>query len=190
MKAAIYARVSTHEQDNQNQLAQLRAFAQSQGWEIVSEFCDEVSGAKSDRPAFRAMFEAASKRQFDVLLFWSLDRLSREGVLPTLRYLEQLSSYGVQWRSLQEPWFDSCGAFKDAIISIMATLARQERVRLSERVKAGLQRVRARGTQLGRPRVEVNREQIAALRASGLSWQAVAARLGCARATARRNHTQ
>jgi len=73
------------------------------------------------------MFKAASQRKFDVLLFWSLDRLSREGVLETLQHLNRLTSHGVNYRSFTEQYFDSCGIFKDAVISILATVAKQER---------------------------------------------------------------
>jgi DNA invertase Pin-like site-specific DNA recombinase len=73
-------------------------------------------------------------------LFWKLDRFSREGVRKTLFYLTQLDGWKVGWRSFQEQWFDSCGPFKDAVISIMATLAEQERITISERTKAGLTR--------------------------------------------------
>jgi DNA invertase Pin-like site-specific DNA recombinase len=90
MKAAIYARVSTKDQDNENQLIQLRQFAVSQGWELTREYCDEVSGSTSQRPQFLRMFEDASRHKFEVLLFWSLDRLSREGVLETLQHLNRL----------------------------------------------------------------------------------------------------
>jgi len=125
---AIYARVSTNKQDNGNQLIQLREFAAKQGWTIVAEYVDTVSGSGKDRAQFDAMMLAASQKKFDVLLFWKLDRLSREGVRKTLRYLEQLDSYGVAWRSFTEPFFDSCGIMRDVVISIMATLAEQERI--------------------------------------------------------------
>jgi DNA invertase Pin-like site-specific DNA recombinase len=121
------------------------------------------------------MFEAASRRQFDVLLFWSLDRLSREGVLPTLTYLQRLTNYGVQWRSFTEQYIDSCGIFADAVISIMAVIAKQENVRRSERTRAGLECVKRAGKTLGRPR-RLNGEhtaQIAQLRAEGLSLRAI-----------------
>ena len=85
MQVALYGRVSTRDkgQDYENQLLQLRKFAASQQWEIVREFCDRVQGGTSDRSQFQEMFKAAAQRKFDVLLFWSLDRLSREGVLET-----------------------------------------------------------------------------------------------------------
>jgi DNA invertase Pin-like site-specific DNA recombinase len=70
----------------------------------------------------------ASQKQFDLLLFWKLDRLSREGVRKTLVHLTRLDSYGVAWRSFMEPFFDSCGVMRDVVISIMATLAEQERI--------------------------------------------------------------
>src|ERR1700677_1228633 len=129
MKIGIYARVSTDKQENGNQLLQLREFAAKQGWEIVAEFVDTVTGSgKKDRPQFEKMMVAASQRQFDLLLFWKLDRLSREGVSKTLKYLELLDSWGVGWRSFMEPYLDSCGVMRDVVISIMATLAQQERI--------------------------------------------------------------
>ena len=97
MRIAIYARVSTKDkgQDTESQLVQLREFASKQGWQIVREFVDRETRSKSDRMEFQAMFEAASQRKFDLLLFWALDRLSREGVLETLQHLNRLTSYGV-----------------------------------------------------------------------------------------------
>lgn len=95
-RAALYGRVSTRDkgQEVENQLAQLRQFARHQGWDITQEYTDRASGSTADRDQFQAMFQAASQHEFDVLLFWSLDRLTREGVLPTLQYLTRLSDYG------------------------------------------------------------------------------------------------
>ncbi len=187
-RVAIYARVSTRDrgQDTENQVHQLREFATRQGWTVVGEYIDHESGATDERREFQAMFQAASRRQFDVLLFWSLDRLTREGVFETLSHLNRLTGYGVQYRSFTEQWFDSCGIFRDAVISIMATLAKQERIRISERTKAGLERARREGKILGRPRVEVNVEEVRRLRSQGLSWSAVAGQLGLPRTTCQR----
>jgi DNA invertase Pin-like site-specific DNA recombinase len=186
MRCAIYGRVSTSKQDNENQLAQLRQFAASQKWELIWEQCDEVSGSTSDRPAFKALFAAASRREFDVVLFWALDRFSREGVLETLQHLQTLTSYGVEWRSLTEQYLDSTGVFRDAVISILATIAKQERVRRSERTKAGLERVRSLGRLGGRPQVEVDPDRVRELRKAGVSWPAIARRLGVSRTTCQR----
>ena len=108
MKVAIYARVSTDKQDNANQLEQLREFASKQSWEIVTEYTDTVSGSgKRTRPQFDAVMLAASQRKFDLLLFWALDRLSREGIVKTLGYLEQLRTWGCGWRSYTQPFLDT-----------------------------------------------------------------------------------
>lgn len=179
MTIAIYSRISTDKQDTENQLAQLREFAPTQGWQIVQEYVDVESGAKSDRPEFQRMFRDASQRKFDLVLFWALDRLSREGVLATLQHLNRLESYGVGFRSFTEPYFDSCGVFKDAVIAIMATLAKQERVRRAERTKAGLAIARARGKTLGRPRIlRATTADVTRLRACGKSFRHVARELG------------
>jgi DNA invertase Pin-like site-specific DNA recombinase len=188
MKVAIYARVSTTKQDNENQLAQLREFAAKQGWERFDEYVDQESGSTADRPEFKRMFSDASKRKFDVLLFWALDRLSREGVLETLQHLNRLESYGVCYRSYTEAYFDSCGAFKDVILAVMATLAKQERVKRSERTKAGLARVKAAGKALGRPTLLNGQHAaaIASLRAQGLSLRAIGRNLGISEGSVRR----
>src|ERR1039458_4172003 len=154
MRTALYARVSTKDgkQDTENQLRQLRQFANTQGWTITAEYVDRASGRRSDRPQFKKMFEAASRREFDILLFWSLDRLSREGVVETLNHLQRLTGYGVNYRSFTEQYLDSTGIFKEAVVGILAAVAKQERVRLSERTIAGLERARAQGRVGGRPK--------------------------------------
>ena len=166
----VYARVSTNKQENGNQLDELRQFARKQGWEIVAEFVDTVTGSgKLKRPQFEKMLLAASQKRFDLLLFWKLDRLSREGVRKTLDYLERLDSWGVAWRSFTEPYLDSCGVMKDVVISVMASMAQQERIAISERTKAGLERARKAGKVLGgRPKaVDVARAR-KLLRSGGL----------------------
>ncbi len=108
-RVAIYARVSTKDkgQEVENQLRQLCEFSTLQGWSIVNEFVDHESGSTNDRFEFQAMFRDASQRKFDVLLFWALDRLSREGVLETLQHLNRLTACGVGYRSFTEQYFDS-----------------------------------------------------------------------------------
>jgi DNA invertase Pin-like site-specific DNA recombinase len=154
-RVAIYARVSTKDkgQEVENQLRQLREFAAAQGWTVYREYVDHETGKNDDRAEFQAMFReaSASQRRFDVLLFWALDRLSREGVLETLQHLNRLTSYGVGYRSFTEQYLDSCGIFKDAVIAIIAAVAKQERVRILQRVKAGIETARARRKRLGRP---------------------------------------
>jgi DNA invertase Pin-like site-specific DNA recombinase len=183
---AIYARISTGKQDNQNQIDQLRAFARTQGWKIQREYIDIASGKSGDREQFQAMFTAASRREFDLVLFWSLDRLSREGVYETLRYLQTLTQYGVGYRSYTEQYLDSCGMFRDAVISILAVIAKQERVRLSERTLAGLAVARARGRIGGRPRIQCDRGKILKLHAAGKSFGEIAGKMKISKTTAHR----
>jgi DNA invertase Pin-like site-specific DNA recombinase len=188
-KVTVYARVSTRDkQEAENQLRQLREFiGKQEGWQLVTEYIDRESGKHANRSAFQKMFQAASQHQFDILLFWSLDRLSREGVYETLQHLNRLTSYGIGWRSYSEPYLDSCGLFKDAVISILATLAKQERIRLSERVIAGLERARAEGRVLGRPPLpDAKRKKVLKLRSRGLSFGKIATELKISKMTASR----
>ena len=184
-RCALYARVSTKDkgQDYTNQLNQLREFAARQGWTITFEFCATVSGGTAERGQFQAMFQAASRREFDVLLFWSLDRLSREDAFETLQHLQRLTSYGVAWRSFTEQYLDSTGIFREAVISILAVVAQQEKVRIRERVLAGLATARHKGTRLGRPRVFVPAARIDSLRSAGKSWREIARELNTSTAS-------
>jgi DNA invertase Pin-like site-specific DNA recombinase len=188
MKIALYARVSTKDkgQETENQLVQLREFAAKQSWQITREYIDRETGGTSDRVQFQAMFADASRRKFDLVLFWSLDRLSREGVLETLQHLNRLTACGVGYKSFTEQYLDSCGIFKDAVIGILAVIAKQERVRLSERTKAGLALARSKGRQIGRPRLRVQPGEIARLMAQGLSRRAVGRELGISEGSVRR----
>jgi DNA invertase Pin-like site-specific DNA recombinase len=187
-RVALYARVSTKDkrQDTENQLAQLRQFCEVQGWSVVHEYVDRATGKHSDREQFQKMFADASQRQFDSVLFWSLDRFSREGVRETLNHLELLSSYGVGYRSFTEQYLDSCGMFKDAVLAILAVIAKQERVRLSERTIAGLQRARRAGRIGGRPRVVCDRGKVERLAKAGKSLAEIADQVGVSKSSVHR----
>jgi len=185
MRTALYARVSTRDkgQDTENQLAQLREFARSQKWTVVGEYVDRATGKHSDREQFQKLFQDASQRKFDLVLFWSLDRFSREGVRETLNHLERLTSYGVAYRSFTEQYLDSCGLFKDAVLAILAVIAKQERIRLSERTIAGLEKARKAGRIGGRPRVVVNRARVAQMDEDGMTMREIADGLGISAAS-------
>jgi DNA invertase Pin-like site-specific DNA recombinase len=188
MRIALLSRVSTSKQDNENQLIALREFAQKQNWSVVAEFVDTVSGSgKKARVQFEKMMQAASRHDFDLVLFWKLDRFSREGTRKTLQHLQRLDDWKVGWRSLQEPYFDSAGVFKDVVISIAATLAAQERIGISERTKAGLARVVREGRKLGRRPVNLDVDRIRALQAQGIGLRGIAAKLGVAVNTIQKN---
>jgi len=171
--AAIYARVSTRDkgQTNDNQLLELRAFAERLGYPVYEEYCDQESGGTAERPRFQQLFADAHQRRFQVVLFWSLDRFSREGVGETLNHLQRLHVSGVQFKSFTEQYLDSTGVFRDAIIAILAAIAKQERVRFSERIKAGQARSSKKP---GRPALAAPKvEEVRRLRAQGLSFKKI-----------------
>ena len=152
MKVGIYVRVSTDKQEVDNQLLQLREFAQKNDWFIFKEYVDIISGKENSRPAFDNLFKDAHKKLFDIVLFWDLSRFSRAGTLFTLQKLQELKNSGVEWASYQEPYIRSIGQFSDVIISLLSTIAKIEREKISQRTKAGLERIKAQGKILGRPK--------------------------------------
>jgi DNA invertase Pin-like site-specific DNA recombinase len=164
MRVAIYARVSKDDQEAENQLEQLREYCRRRDWILDHEYVDHWTGSSDGRPQFQKLFQDARTRKFDLVLFWSLDRFSREGVLPTLQHLQRLNHYGVDWKSYSEQYLESLGPFREAILSVLAAMARQERIRISERTKAALERIRKSGRRLGRPPVVVDRDRIIDLR--------------------------
>ena len=191
MKCVLYARVSTKDkgQDHENQLRELREFVsqkKADGWVLEDEYVDKTSGKNSDRPAFRRLFVDASRKRFDMVLFWSLDRFSREGVLETLQHLQRLSSNGVEWFSYREEYLRSIGVFRDAVLAILAAIAKQERIRLSERVQAGLNRARAQWKTLGRPALVMDRAKVGSLRDARHSIRKIAALLNVSHGTVQR----
>lgn len=195
MRVALYARVSTRDkgQDTENQLLQLRKFAAEKSWAVVHEYIDHISGGQKDKPEFTKMMLGAYQKQFDVVLFWSLDRFTREGVTATLKYLEELDGYKIAWHSYSEQYLTSAlGEFKHVVIAVLAAVARQEKIRIQERVKAGLERARADGFKRtggragGRPVAAFDRQKATELRKAGKSLRTIAAELDTTAATLQR----
>ncbi len=155
MKVAVYARVSTSdkEQNVETQLLPLREFVQAQGWEIYRAYIDLASATDlAHRQDWRELLEDASKRRFDLVLLWRMDRGFRS-VLDAATTLERLRTWGVGLRSYSEPWLDTTSPFGEALYYITVAYAQLERGILRERVKAGMDRARRQGRQIGRPRV-------------------------------------
>ena len=184
MRVAIYARVSTngkngkgdeesrrrHRQDTDNQLLQLRDWCANAGHEIVAEYVEQVSGGKGKdkRTEFARMLEDAHRRRFDIVLCWALDRFSREGMMPTVGYLQRLAAAGVGFHSYTEPMLSTDNEMiRDIVLAVMSSLAKQERLRHVERVHAGIARARIKGTQSGKPigRPWTDKRKEAAIRA-------------------------
>ncbi|MBD2093652.1 recombinase family protein [Trichocoleus sp. FACHB-591] len=175
MKAALYLRVSTTDkgQETDNQLLQLQDFCARQGWQICATYIDRDSGRKGkrERGDFSRMFDDAAKRRFDLLVFWSLDRFSREGIRKTIAYLQQLGNLGCRFKSYTEPLLDTENELvAHIVVGVLSYLAQQEAIRISERTKAGLQRARAQGKTLGRPdSFEQWKDQLVRMRTAGYS---------------------
>jgi DNA invertase Pin-like site-specific DNA recombinase len=179
MRAAIYARVSTFEQEPENQLQELRRYAEARGW-TGTEFVDRgVSGAKDKRPALDTLLKDAKRRRFDVLVCWRLDRLGRN-LRHLVTLLEDLQAVGVSFVSLGEG-IDCTSPAGKLQLHILAALAEFERERIRERVLAGLQRARAQGKRLGRPR-----NQPALIEVPGGSVRTAAIAWGVSKSTAAR----
>jgi DNA invertase Pin-like site-specific DNA recombinase len=182
-RVAFYVRVSTMDQNPETQLRELREYAERRGLTAREhEYVDHgVGGTKARRPALDRMLGDARRRRFDVLLVWSCDRLARS-TKHFLQVLDELDSCGVQFVSLREA-FDTSGALGRAFLGIVAVLGEMERALLIERVRSGMARARAEGRQIGRARLDVNREQVVRDRRSGMSLTQVAKKHGISRAS-------
>jgi DNA invertase Pin-like site-specific DNA recombinase len=138
------------------------------------------------RKQFAVLFDDAHKRKFDCVLFWALDRFTREGMKPTIMYLQRLAAYGVRFHSYTEPHLATDDELvRDILLALLASLAKQEAKKISERTKAGLARARAQGKRLGRPTISDNlQKKIAKRIAAGATPYRVAKELGIDRHTA------
>jgi DNA invertase Pin-like site-specific DNA recombinase len=182
MRAAIYARVSTFDQEPENQLLELRRYIQARGWTAI-EFVDRgVSGAKDRRPALDELLKDARRRKFDVLVCWRLDRLGRN-LRHLVTLLDELQALGIGFVTLGEG-IDTTTPAGRLQLHVLSAISQFERDRIAERVKAGLQRVRTQGVRLGRPRRRIDTERLA--RVAGLPEREAARRLGIPRSTLQR----
>lgn len=156
-KVAIYVRVSKdmHFEDQRfqnpdNQLEPLRNWAKALNFEIYKEYIDKESGANPARPQFREMMKDALMHRFSGILVWKLDRFSREGIIPTMSYIQQLKDRGIFLKSLTESWLDTeKEGITDVVLAIMAWASAEERKKISERTKAGIERQRRLGKYKG-----------------------------------------
>jgi DNA invertase Pin-like site-specific DNA recombinase len=162
MNVAIYARVSKSDesQDPQNQLGPLKEFAKALGALKILEYIDLASGGSGERNSFQKLFKDADQKMFALVLIWSLDRFSREGISNTLGYLERLKRNGIAVKSLQESWLDTRDeGLGQLLLAIFSWVAQQERKRIVERTKAGLEKAKRSGKLLGRPQGSKDKKQ-------------------------------
>jgi DNA invertase Pin-like site-specific DNA recombinase len=182
MRCAIYARVSTCEQEPENQLQELRRYTEARGWTAVEYIDKGVSGAKDRRPSLDRLVADARRRRFDVLVVWRLDRLGRN-LKHLVTLLEDVQAVGIAFVSLGEG-IDCTTAAGRLQLHVLAALAEFERARIAERVRAGLARVRASGKRLGRPAANLALDDI--MRTEHLSVRKAAAALRVSRSTLHR----
>jgi len=181
-RSALYCRVSTVDQHPETQLSELRQFAANKGFQVVGEYIDHgYSGARARRPELDRMLDDARRHKFDVLLVWACDRLARS-TKHLLQTIDELNGMGVQFLSQREA-LDTEGPLGRAILVIVSAMAELERSIIVERVRAGMRRARLEGRQIGRARLNVNREQIILDRRSGMSLTQVATKHGVSRAS-------
>jgi DNA invertase Pin-like site-specific DNA recombinase len=188
-RAAIYARVSTSNgQTPENQLLELRRVAEKSGWLVVAEFVDEgVSGAKGrdQRPQFDAMCMAATRREIDVVMAWSVDRLGRS-LQHLVGLLDDLHAAKVDLY-LHQQGVDTTTPGGKALFQMLGVFAEFERALIRERVLSGLERARAQGKILGRPRIPGAKiDAVRAARAEGKSIRAIAKAVGVGVGTVQR----
>lgn len=186
MTASIYLRVSTRDkgQDTENQLLQIKQLIERRGWKLGTIYEDmaSASGVRR-RPKFDLMMEHARKGKIELVVFWSLDRFSREGTRQTLDHLHNLDEWGVRFVSLQEEYLDTLGPFREAVIGVLAAVARMEQERLSERVRAGIQRRKARGDRVGGVPKPVDERALRRMRAEKWSLREIGRALHISHAT-------
>ena len=182
MRAALYARVSTLDQEPENQLQELRRYTQARGW-TIREYVDHgISGAKDRRPALDELLKDAKRRRFDVVVCWRLDRLGRN-LKHLITLLEELQALGVAFVSLAEG-IDATTPAGKLQMHILGAIAEFERARIVERVRAGLARRASQGKPLGRPRQTISSDDLA--HTAALSTRKAAIVLGVSHAAVHR----
>jgi DNA invertase Pin-like site-specific DNA recombinase len=187
-RVALYARVSTDGQDTDNQLNELRTVTNRNGWHVVHEFVDRgISGSKGrdKRPAYNALLKVIARREVDIVAAWSVDRLGRS-LQHLVSLLNDLHAKGVDL-FLHQQGIDTATPSGKAMFQMCGVFAEFERAMIQERVKAGLAKAKAKGAQLGRPRVaEAIEADIKALRQQGTGIKAIAKQLGVGVGTVQR----
>jgi DNA invertase Pin-like site-specific DNA recombinase len=190
-RAVLYLRVSTVDQTTANQERELREVAERAGWEVVKVYKDHgISGAKGrdKRPAFDALGKAAARREFDMVMAWSVDRLGRS-LQDLIAFLGELHATGIDL-FLKAQSLDTSTPAGKAMFQMMGVFAEFERSMIQERVRAGLARAKSEGKQLGRPRIAPDLEKriLAALNKPGRTEgvRKIAARFGVDPSTVQR----
>ena len=185
MRAALYARVSTHAgQDPTVQLRELRELCERRGWTVGGTFTDiGVSGGQERRPQLDQLLTQCRKSFYDVVVVYRYDRFARS-VRHLVNALAEFDALGIQFVSVHEG-VDTSTPNGRLVFGIFATIAEFERELIRERVRSGLAAARERGKRLGRPPRTINAERIAEMREQGRSWREISRELRVGVGTAR-----
>ncbi len=181
-RAALYVRVSTPDQHVESQLYDLRELAAQRGFEVVHEYEDRgVCGKKARRPGLDALMADARRKKFSVVLVAAFDRIARS-TRNFLQVIDELDSMGIEFISRREN-VDTSGPMGRLFVTIISAIAELERSLVVDRVKSGMRRAKLEGRQIGRARLDVDRERVVLDRRSGMSLTQVAKRHNISRAS-------
>jgi DNA invertase Pin-like site-specific DNA recombinase len=186
MRAALYARVSTTDQNCGIQVGELLAFCKAREWPVIMAKEDWASGGKADRSGLVAIMEAARRREIDVVLVWKLDRFGRSTV-DLVNNIRELEALGVRFISTTQGIdTDKSNPVSRFLLTILSAVAELEREMICERVRAGMLRAKSKGVKIGPPERVYDRERAREMRFDGLSIRAIASALGVGRGTIHR----
>ena len=178
MTAAIYARVSTVDQNNAIQVRELKEYVERRGWDLAGVYQDQMSGAKASRPGLDQLMADGRRRKFDVVIVWKLDRFGRS-LVHCVSGIQELASVGIRFIATSQGLdTDESNPASKLLLHILAAVAQFERELIKERVSAGMKAAKTYGTKtgnaIGRPRRIFNRDEVVRLRGTGLSIEKIA----------------
>jgi putative DNA-invertase from lambdoid prophage Rac len=179
IRCCLYLRVSTQDQNCDLQRRELTEYVQRRGWEITDTYTDlGISGSKASRPELDRLMRDASRRKFDCVCVYKLDRFGRS-VLNLSQSLAALDSYGVRFVSVSQGLdTDQSNPTSRLLLNILSSVASFELDLIKERTAAGVRAARAKGKLPGRPKRIFRRDEVVRLRDSGMSWRAISTALG------------
>jgi putative DNA-invertase from lambdoid prophage Rac len=187
LNAAIYARVSTQDQNCEMQVRELGEYVVRRGWQVSAEYIDTGwSGAKASRPELDRLMKDAALRRFDAVLVWKLDRFGRS-VRNCLDGIENLRAHGVRFLAVSQSIdTDESNPTARLLLHILASVAEFERELIRERVRAGIKSAKHKGKQLGRKRVVFDRSRAEEMHQAGATVREIAIALQVGRGTVQR----
>ena len=160
MKVAIYARVSTEDQTTENQVRELEQWAERRGWQVITIYRENETAWKAGHQKEWAILKTdARMRNFEAVIVWALDRITRQGVSYLFQQIQALKNYDVKIISMQESWIETLGDLTEVFVALVGFIAGYESKRRSERTKAGMERARSQGVHVGRPKGKKDSKQ-------------------------------